>query len=393
MTHSTTIRRAVALTAAFLLATGSGAAAQEADPSPFANFVLAGYGGTTYEAGLGSDFQNDFSASVSPVLLYSMGEDLLFEAELEFGLSGELTTTTLEYAQVDYLGFERVQVTAGKFLLPFGLFGERYHPTWVNELPSAPLLFGHAHGGVAEEALMPILSDAGAMVRYNHPLGGGASNLDLSLYVTQGPRLVTASDEEGGDGHAHDIVPGEAAGHPVQLSPAQSAQSPFEIPQVGFGVAFADNNQNKMLGGRLGWVNGGSFEIHLSGFHAMYDPDDFLDYSGAALSFDTRRGAWELRGEGVFLRQEFQTVGGTFETLETPGYYVQLSRRAGAFEPVVRWSQLLDGEVDGVTARPGIEELALGVNYWLTPTVPLKVAYDVNPDGDDGMMVQWAFGF
>ena len=118
-----------------------------AQPSPLSNFVLAGYGSATYDAFTVDEFTNNFSASVSPVLLFSMGEDILFETELEFGLSGEVTSTSLEYAQIDYLGFDRVQIIAGKFLLPFGLFSERLHPTWINKMPSAPLLY---HSGCPE---------------------------------------------------------------------------------------------------------------------------------------------------------------------------------------------------------------------------------------------------
>ena len=68
--------------------------------------VLAGYGSAGYEAATSSEFPNDFTVSVSPVILYTMGRDIVFETELEFGLSGTQTTTALEYAQIDYLGFE-----------------------------------------------------------------------------------------------------------------------------------------------------------------------------------------------------------------------------------------------------------------------------------------------
>ena len=128
-------------------------------------FVVGGYGTTTFQANADNVYRNDFAASVAPVFLYTMGQDIVFEAELEFGLEGELTTTGLEYAQIDYLGFDQVQLIAGKFLLPFGVFGERLHPSWINKLPTGPVVYGHAHGGVAESGLLPVLSDVGAMVR------------------------------------------------------------------------------------------------------------------------------------------------------------------------------------------------------------------------------------
>lgn len=359
-------------------------AAQE---SPLADFVLTGYGTASYDAGL-DDFESGFTASVSPVLLYRMGDDLLFESELEFEVEGAGTNLVLEYAQVDYLGFERFQVSVGKFLLPFGVFGERLHPSWINKLPTMPLLYGHAHGGQASGALLPVLSDIGLMGRYNLPLGG--LNLDLSLFVTQGPMMV----EEGGlepDDHSHARTAGVAAapGHEAEADPLPTA---FAIPEVAFGVSFPDNNKNKMLGLRAGLVSGPGFEVYVSGFHAMYDPDDYLDLTGLSASLEYRRGSGELRAEGAVLRQEFDD-GGVFRSVSTPGYYVQYAYRLGKLEPVVRWSQLLAGEVDEVTANPERNELSLGLEYWVGPSVPIKLAYALNSDAEDRLILQWAFGF
>lgn len=336
-------------------------------------FVIAGYGSTTYEGVTEGVYRNDFSASVSPVLLYSKGSDVLFEAELEFGLTGDATSTTLEYAQIDYLGFENVQFIAGKFLLPFGVFGERLHPTWINKLPTMPIVFGHAHGGVAEGSLLPILADAGFMMRWTQSMGS-AWSLDFSGYVTQGPRLA----EEEGDGHDHGL----------------ETSNPFSeiAPQVALGVAFADNNRNKMFGGRLGVVNGGSFEMYASGFHSMYDADDYLDYYAAALSAEWRRGGLEVRGEGVRVWQEFQELD-AFDTLKKTGFYVQSSYRIGSWEPVARWGRLNDATVDAGAVVDGHDEVALGLVYWIDPTLPVKAAWEFHEGRADEFAIQWAFGF
>ncbi len=359
--------------------------------------VLAGYGTATYEGTLSDDYPNDFSASVSPVILYSMGGDVLFETELEFGLSGDRTTTMLEYAQIDYLGFDRLQIVAGKFLLPFGVFGERLHPSWINKLPSSPILFGHAHGGVAEGALLPILSDAGLMVRWAQPFGTGWA-LDFSGWVSQGPRVVEGAE---GDDHGHaPVAPplvtafAAAPGHdgPDVLAPGDDRVD-LPAPSVGFGVAFADNNENKMLGGRLGVVKGPSFEAYVSGFHAMYDPESFLDYTGGALSVEWRHDGFELRGEAVVLQQEFEEDVGVYETLDRSGFYLQASKRVGAWEPVARFGRMNDATVDDVVVGEDRSELAVGVNYWLEASVPLKLAWEYHEDGADSFVVQWAFGF
>ncbi len=337
-------------------------------------FVLGGYGSAGYEAATSSEFPNDFTVSVSPVILYTMGRDILFETELEFGLSGTLTTTVLEYAQIDYLGFENVQVIAGKFLLPFGVFGERLHPTWINKLPTAPVLYGHAHEGVAEDGLLPIMSDAGLMMRWAQPVGSGLV-LDFSGYVTQGPRLA-AAEEEGHEGEEHD--------------PTEPDDD--HAPPVAFGVSFADNNRDKMVGARLGLVKGPAFEVYLSGFRGDYDEDGTLNYRGGAFSVEWRRGLLELRGEAVTTRQEF-LVDTERENLSRTGYYAQVSRRIGSWEPVVRWGHLSDGTVAGETTIDGHHELAVGLNFWLEPTIPVKVAWEFHQDRDDRVYVQWAYGF
>ncbi len=380
------IRPAVLSVLTVLIAAGPAGA--QSLKGPLSNVTVAGYGSASYNAVPNSDLTNDFTASISPILLYSMGEDVLFESELEFGLSGELTTTTLEYAQIDYLGFERFQITAGKFLLPFGTFGERLHPSWINKLPSAPLLYGHAHGGVAEGSLLPVLSDAGLLLRYKAAVGDKWA-LDATGWISQGPRLVTGVDDHDEaapveEDHAHKAGFGiDDEGHPG---------GDIELPAVGFGTAFSDNNSNKMLGARLGLVYGPSFEVYVSGFHAMYDPEDFLDLTGLNISAEWRRAGLEIRGEGILLNQEL-ALGDGYDTLSSTGYYLQVARRYGAYEPVIRWSHLLQSTLDDEVARAERRQVAFGISYWIEPSIPVKLAYQVDLDGDDLVLVQWAFGF
>src|SRR5680860_1218631 len=95
----------------------------------------------------------------------------------------------------------------------------------------------------------------------------------------------------------------------------------YEIPSLAFGTSFPDNNDNKLIGGRIGLVKGPSFELHLSGFHAMYDPGNYLDLWAGNLAAKYRRGPLELRSEGIVLRQEFQ-AGNGYDIGTRPGYYV-----------------------------------------------------------------------
>lgn len=357
--------------------------------------VLSGYGNITWQATADETRTNDFSVGFSPVMLYSMGENFLFEAELEFGVSGEVTTTSLEYAQFNYLGFDNVVITAGKFLVPFGLFGERVHPAWINKLPTAPALFGHAHGGVAEGgALLPILSDVGLMARYRNSFSSGWG-LNLTAWVSQGPRWV---GDPGGtpvdDGHEDDEGDDHSAASKIgDLSDeGHGGELTIEIPSVGFGVAFPDNNANKMLGARLGLVKGPMFEAYVGAFHARYDNNQDLDLIGSHLSMEMRHSGFEVRAEGMLLWQDVPHES-AIEVLNREGYYVQASRRIGAWEPVVQWSHVMEAELEGQTASPDQREFAVGAVYWLQPSIPLKVAYHSDLNGDDHVFLQWAYGF
>lgn len=383
-------RTATILVAAGLLVGGGVAPGVAQDGPPLSNFVLTGNGTASYGSvfsGGPDEFQNDFRATLAPILLYDMPGDLLFEAHLSYELEAGGTSTALEYAQVDYQGFENVQITAGKFLLPFGLFGERYHAAWINKLPSMPLLYGHAHGGVPDRALLPVLSDVGVMGRVTGSLSDSWA-VNVSAWVSQGPSQVDGE----GDDHAHasrvasviQAAPGHGSG--------QTSAGAFDVPAVAYGANFSDNNDNKMVGARLGLVRGGAFEVYLSGYHAMYNAGDYLDTYGTNLAVAWRPAGFEIRGAGTALWQEFQHET-SFETVRKPGYYVQASRRFGAFEPVVRWSHLLEPEVDGATAGEADEELDLGLNYWLSSSSVIKPAVAINPDGDERLVVQMAVGF
>lgn len=379
---------AAAVAAGLLLGLAASPAAGQQGP-PLSNAVLTGNGTVSYGSVFGdgtSDFRHDFGTTLAPILLYDMPGDLLFEAHLSYELEGGETSTTLEYAQVDYLGFENVQLTAGRFLLPFGLFGERYHTPWINKLPSMPLLYGHAHGGVPGRALLPVLSDVGVMGRFTGSISGSWT-VNGSLWVSQGPSRV--APEGDGGGHAHALLPraranGGDGGH--------GAGGEVDVPSVAFGTNFSDNNDNKMIGARLGLVRGGAFEAYVSGFHALYDEDGFLDYFGSNLALAWRPGRFEVRGAGVLLWQEFQHEEAV-ETVQKPGYYLQVSRRLGAFEPVARWSHLLEADVGGAVARPDDQRLVAGLNYWLSESSVLKPAVEINPDGNEELVLQMAVGF
>jgi hypothetical protein len=106
----------------------------------------------------------------------------------------------------------------------------------------------------------------------------------------------------------------------------------------------------------------------------------------------------ELRGEYAYLKRDAGAVRANVQ-----GYWLQAAYRlnrlfpdrtgwrgfANRLEPVIRWGQVLSFE------EKNRDQLALGLNYWLFESVPLKLSYELN-DGavdDNRFLLNLAYGF
>jgi hypothetical protein len=87
---------------------------------------------------------------INPVLLVPFGSHVLLESRVDFtGFFQRQSRTfgpftgkvfkTVEFAQVDWLVNTHMIATAGRYLLPFGLYNERLQPIWIKNLQDAPI--------------------------------------------------------------------------------------------------------------------------------------------------------------------------------------------------------------------------------------------------------------
>ena len=87
---------------------------------------------------------------INPILLVPFGSHVLLESRTDFTgffqrenlTSGPFTGKvfkTVEFAQVDWLANTHLIATAGRYVLPFGLFNERLQPIWIRNLQDAPI--------------------------------------------------------------------------------------------------------------------------------------------------------------------------------------------------------------------------------------------------------------
>lgn len=359
---------AIAIGMGLALATSTSAAAQD-EPIPAGDrvipttqVVLSGYGTVGYGITTQGANENAFNAAINPIFLFQFQDRILFEAEFEFELEGGVTETGLEYAQLDVMVLDNLTLVGGKFLLPFGVFGERLHPTWINKFPTAPPMYGHHVAAFGAEPLLPILSDLGFMARAM--LRPGPVHLTLNGYVTQG-----AAPEDPAAGVAELVFPGSSG----------------------------DNNTDKLLGGRLDLAVPPHFEVNFSYMNSDYDVDNVLDLTGWNVAAEFRAANLEVRGEYLQTRQEIEVPSG-FPTLRRHGFYAQAAYRFGAWESVFRWTQVFDSELDGVTQNRGAWQAGFGLDYWFSPSIAFMGGYEVNnelgPELDnDRFIFHIAYGF
>jgi hypothetical protein len=100
--------------------------------------------------------------SVSPLLLLPVGDKWLIEAKGSYSQTyskapGEdyfegKASYGLGYGQIDYIANRFVTLTAGRFITPFNIYGERFAPNWIRTLQGGPLTSpvtsGSALGGM-----------------------------------------------------------------------------------------------------------------------------------------------------------------------------------------------------------------------------------------------------
>lgn len=385
------MKKLIIVLIAFVL--GSNINAQNNDfESSKTQFMIRGYGhtGLNYQS-TGDEKESSYVGSAfAPIFLFKHSDRLMFEAELEFGLENNELEIGLEYADVMYVLNKYMTVRAGKFLLSFGTFMERLHPSWINRFSTRPLGFGH--DGIAPA------SGIGVELRGAFDLGG--PKLNYAVYSTNGPRLKDGSDE-----------------------PEEAGMLLFKN--------FEDNNTSKAFGGRLGLLPfaDSSMELGFSAYSTsgVGNQDSEYENVGAflyALDFSFVKQIAPLKGLIDIKAQYNNSNVDTATFIETHedgdveeysfdnksnSFYTQLSYR-----PIMADSDFLKklefvGRYSNFNAPEGAEweeqstQLALGINYWMSWRSVIKMSYQTtDKEGGhgnvgitkiDGFYLHWAIGF
>ena len=326
------------------------------------------------------DADSTFTVDFSPLFLWQLQERLFLEAGVDFSLSNDPngdnaeTNVDLGPADISYLLNDYVAIVGGQFPVPFGMYHTHLDPPWINKFPDDPLPFG-------DNGISPDLG-LGVMATGAFPVG--PTKFNYGVYVANGPVVLTSDSDTAGS-----------------LS--------FED--------WNDVNNNKSVGGRIGFLPIPSLEIGYSIQCARVNPDGFHEVNALLQALDLNfvrdfaplQGRVTVRSEWVwsnvdkatYLPQPPLGLGRRFDN-DRNGGYVELAYRPSMLESkilrklefAVRYDIL---RASGQAPGGGTEHRwAVGLDYWINPNAVIKTAYviDDKESGPDQnvVMVQVGIG-
>lgn len=329
---------------------------------------------------------SSFSAVVSPLLLWEPTDRLLFETAFDASVatdpSGNASTSfDLTIADASFIVNDHLMLGGGLFVVPFAQYHNRFDPPWINKFPDDPLVF--SDGGIAPS------SEVGIFARGAYGLPGVSwlrwPKISYDLYLTNGPALITNDPTAAGSLNFDD---------------------------------FTDLNNGKAAGGRIGLLPIPQLETGYSIQYSQAAPDGF-QHAYVLLQAADFNWVQEFRPLGgmVTARAEWvwsQVEGVTYDPLGKLGFgplnfgnwrqggYVLLSYRptlsTNRFLRNTEFAFRYDMQRTPIAAPGGAHEqrYAFGIDYWLTPSVVLKVAYEIDHrtpgPGANAFFVQLGFG-
>ena len=321
-----------------------------------------------------------FYANVSPLILWQPTDRLLFETAFGFGVSTDgnsnsSTSVTLGIADASFIVNDYLIVGGGLFVVPFGQYHNHFDPPWINKLPDDPLVFG-------ANAIAPV-SEVGIFARGAAPLC--TMKITYDAYLTNGPQLIT--------------------------------RDPAAAGTLNF-ADYTDLNNGKAVGGRLGFLPIPQLETGYSLEYAQTSPDGFPHTYALLQALDlnwvqevrplggviTARTEWVWSDVGRATYDRSGALG--FGPLSFGNYrnggYVELDYRPTlSTNAIVRNLEFVSryNLLRTPLRSPGGEHeqaIEFGVDYWFTPSVVLKVAYEVDDrkvgPSQNAVFVQLGFG-
>ena len=309
-----------------------------------------------------------------PFIYADITEHVKFATEIEMERGGTNApqgtdgSMQIEFAQIDYLVTEAINIRAGILLVPIGKFN-LLHDSPLNDLVDRPM--------VSRIIIPSTWFEAGAGL-YGTVYPSSQSKLDYEIYVVNG------------------------------MSQTASAITDQGVRSTRGSVS-RDRDDNKAVVGRLAFSPRLGIEVAGSGFHGQYKPANGSAAAGyidiVALDWTLQRGPFEVIGESAWSRISNNNATGTTGSGIGPagmqGYYIQGNYHfmpdvlkkwapshfsdASTFTAVMRWEHV-DTDTDDRTRRTPntlgnrreMERLTLGLNFRPIEDTVLKFDWQFN---------------
>jgi len=324
---------------------------------------------------------SSFNAGLAPLILWKPNDRILFEGAADLGIdtasdASSSTSVDLTIADASFIVNDWLLVGGGLFVTPFGVYHNHFDPPWINKFPDDPLAFGD--GGIAPGSSVGLFAKGAFPIATN-------SKLTYDVYVSNGPNLITTD-------------------------PGAAGSLSFDN--------FSDLNQNKAVGGRIGFLPLPNIEMGYSIMYAKANPSHFESVPALLQAADLNwrqecafvRGQFDCRTEWMWSdvgRATYDPDGSngfgptTFSNYRNGGY-VQLCYRPTMvnqaivrnFELVSRWDYLrVPHSAPGGDTE---QRWTAGIDYWLTPYAVLKIAYEWDHkevgDSQNAFLFQFGIG-
>ncbi|MGZ8382025.1 MAG: hypothetical protein ACXWWH_10610 [Nitrospira sp.] len=340
--------------------------------------TLGGYADVMYNIlsrqNLDNPSRNSFGQQrLVPFIFADITDRIKFATEIEIERGGTNSpqgdgTIQVEFAQLDYLIDERINLRGGILLMPVGKFN-LLHDSPLNDLVDRPM--------VSRLIVPSTWFEAGAGI-YGTFYPSALSKIDYELYAVNGMT--------------------QTAGAVTDLG-IRGAR----------GSVSRDRDDSKAIVGRMAFSPMLGIEIAGSGYHGQYKPSAATVGSGNidifAVDWTLQRGPFELIGEAAWTRISNNNATGVAGNAIGPagmfGYYVQgnyhfmpeiLKRLApshfsdaSTFTATVRWEQI-DTDTDNRTVggantlgnRRELDRLTVGLNFRPVEDMVFKINWQHN---------------
>ncbi len=341
--------------------------------------TIGGYADVMYNnlsrQNLDNPSRNSFNQQrMVPFIYADITEHVKFATEIEMERGGTNApqgtdgSMQIEFAQIDYLVTEAINIRAGILLVPIGKFN-LLHDSPLNDLVDRPM--------VSRIIIPSTWFEAGAGL-YGTVYPSSQSKLDYEIYVVNGMSQTAGAITDQGVRNTR-------------------------------GSVSRDRDDNKAVVGRLAFSPRLGIEVAGSGFHGQYKPANGSAAAGyidiVALDWTLQRGPFEVIGESAWSRISNNNATGTTGIGIGPagmqGYYIQGNYHfmpdvlkkwapshfsdASTFTAVMRWEHV-DTDTDDRTRRTPntlgnrreMERLTLGLNFRPIEDTVFKLDWQFN---------------